>query len=626
MNRNNEIFATMPSLDNMQRSKFTRNFSHHTSFNSGRLIPFYVDEVLAGDTFDIKLASTVRMSTPIVPVMDDCFLDTYFFYVPSRLCWNRFKEFIGENARSNWNSAFDERDIVLPKIAFNKQSEQPKNENGYFQSNPDNVTFPHTLEHSLVDYFGLPYLNFQDLRGASSTEQLDFSKTNTFNMLPFEAYNLIWNNFFRDKNYCDPCPLMLQETKATDDEAVSGVYYETNMYSKNISDSPYVDSLQYLAVKPVSKFHDYFTSMLPNAQRGEPVVLPGFNDDESIVPVVTVGNDWDNEIANSFGEIGLRFRTKSNARVDTPLDLFVNGDGSGTLDGTTSSSSALGNNLKPSNLGLSLSNISKYDSRTLSMQPFLPTINDLRNAFAIQRLLEKDALGGSMYSEILYSHFGVLNPDSRVQLPEYLGGDRININMEQVIQTSESGVTPQGNASGFSLTNSVGSSFVKSFTEPGYVIGVCCVRPQHSYQNGIERMWTRTERFDFYYPALAHIGEQPVMKNEIVATPLINDHAIGYQEAWAEYRYKPSIVSSNMRTGLDDSLDIWHYADAFNVPNGIEYNAFDIEFMLENPDLIDRTLAVSSDLEPQFFGDFYVSCDSVRPMPIFSVPGLVDHH
>lgn len=591
--RNDMSVNNLPEID-IPRSKFDMPHTLHTTFNSGLLVPIYKTDVLPGDTFDMNLVSNIRMSTPIVPVMDSCYLDTYFFFVPSRLCWNRWKEFCGENPRSNWTNDVDEN-LLLPHIK-------------YTQSNIELPEGVHYLEGSLVDYFGLP---IHDLIGTSS--QADLLRCSTFDMLPFEAYNLIWNEFFRDENIQVPTPLYLQNTSQSDGEALSGIYYETGNYIAPSNSFPitadYPNMSDYLAVKRVAKFHDYFTSALPQPQKHVPISIPGFEDS-----MIVITGDQYNLPVNSQS---MSFVGPTGSPLEGSAGFFM-GDlasDNGSFDPANPQdgySGARPNNLHVSFLGQ------------------VPNINDLRNAFALQRLFEKDARGGSRYIESLKVHFNVTSPDSRLQRPEYLGGSRIDINMNQVVQTSATGDgTPQGNVSGLSHTFDSSDCFFKSFTEHGYIIGLACVRPIHSYQNGIERSWLRRERFDFYYPSLAYIGEQPVYAEEIQASDkfITTDDGIvrnvfGYQEAWAEYRYKPNLITGKMRSGVNDSLDMWHYADDFS--NRVV--TLSPDFIVETGLSIDRSLALSSEVEPQFLADFYFNTSVTRAMPLYSVPGLIDHY
>lgn len=552
MSRNDQAhFSQVPAVD-IQRSRFERPNRFFSTLNAGSLVPVYCDEILPGDTVTMDLTSLIRMTTPIFPVMDNCFLDTYFFFVPNRLVWEHWKEFNGENNTTYWTqpTEYNVPQIYAPEDGWNKGS--------------------------IADYMGIP----TDVVG-------DYS----VGALQFRAYVAIWNEFFRDQNYMEPAYFYKGDLGGNGQQAD---------YSDRWSG---IRSALYGGTPlPVSKFHDYFTSVLPQPQKGEPMQLPFFHDD--YIPVGALSNSHNfGANALNFGELDSAY----NVKVMQTGDLYTSTAAGSGSDWT--------NDLIPQNLWADMTGIS------------VGTINELRQAFQIQRLLEKDARSGTRYTSILQAHFGVTSPDSRLQRPEYLGGKRVPINIDQVIQTSSTDATsPQGNTAAFSLTVDTSSAFTKSFTEHGYLIGVACIRTDHTYQQGLDAMWTRKRRFDFYWPTLAHISEQPVFRREIFLSgePEVDDQVFGYQEAWASYRYKPSRITGAFRSNYQGTLDSWHYGDYYGAPNNDPFIA-DRDFMAETKVNVDRTLAVQSELEDQFLLNIYFDSTWVRPIPLFSVPGLIDH-
>lgn len=573
MNRNNNSrFAQAPQVD-IQRSTFDRSSGHKTTFNAGKLVPIYVDEVLPGDTFEMKTSAIIRGSTPIFPVMDNANLDIYFFFVPNRLVWDHWKEFNGENTTSKWEQTVE---YSMPQMA-------PPLTNGSVVG---------WEKGTLADYMGIPTLVGP---GASQTNP-EYS----VNHLPFRAYCLIWNEWFRDQNLQDPVLIDTGDSQTNGSHLVP----ENNPNKTAI----YQAALSGANLLPVNKYFDYFTGALPEPQKGPDVLLPL----GKTAPVITMKED----IAGvTSANAGMRFITESPiaAQQKMAINATGNGKGDGVLIGTDPNGSASEGKLIPTNL---YTNLQEATSAT---------INELRLAFQLQKLYERDARGGTRYIEIIKSHFGVTSPDARLQRPEYLGGERIPINIDQVIQTSGTieGTTPQGNTGAYSLTGNQGSYFKHSFVEHGYVLGLACVRTEHTYQQGLEKIWNRKNRFDFYWPALANIGEQAILNKEIFLQPSksTNEEAFGYQEAWAEYRYKPSRVSSAFRSNVTGSLDAWHYADYYE-----ELPKLSAEWIEETYKNVDRTLAVQSTLEDQYIADFWFKCKCTRPMPIYSIPGLIDHH
>ena len=570
MNRNNNSrFAQAPQVD-IQRSTFDRSSGHKTTFNAGKLVPIYVDEVLPGDTFEMKTSTIIRGSTPIFPVMDNANMDIYFFFVPNRLVWDHWKEFNGENTASKWEQTVE---YSIPQMAPPLSTD--KIEAGWERG-------------TLADYMGIPT---KVGPGASQ-----YNPEYTVNHLPFRAYCLIWNEWFRDQNLQDPVLI------DTGDSQTNGKHLIPEGNSITFENQA---ALQGANLLPVNKYFDYFTGALPEPQKGPDVLLPLGN----TAPVITMTTDVSGVTSSSPS---LRFISNTPINNQANVVITPTGSGKGTLNHTTANKDLLNGNLIPANL---YANLAEATSAT---------INELRLAFQLQKLYERDARGGTRYIEIIKSHFGVTSPDARLQRPEYLGGERIPINIDQVIQTSGTmqGTTPQGNTGAYSLTGNQGSYFKHSFVEHGYVLGLACVRTEHTYQQGLEKIWNRKNRFDFYWPALANIGEQAILNKEIYLQPIkkINEEAFGYQEAWAEYRYKPSRVSSAFR-GNVGSLDAWHYADYYETLPKLS-----AEWVQETYKNVDRTLAVQSTLEDQYIADFWFKCKCTRPMPIYSIPGLIDHH
>lgn len=571
MNRNsNSRFAQAPQVD-IQRSTFDRSSGHKTTFNAGKLVPIYVDEVLPGDTFEMSTSAIIRGSTPIFPVMDNANLDIYFFFVPNRLVWDHWKEFNGENTTSKWEQTVE---YSIPQMA---------------PPAAQNTAAPGWEKGTLADYMGIP----TEVGPGTSENNPEY----TVNHLPFRAYCLIWNEWFRDQNLQDPVLI------DTGDSQTKGKHL---IPEGNSITFEHQAALQGANLLPVNKYFDYFTGALPEPQKGPDVLLPLGN----TAPVITLANDIKSVTSNSQP-----MHFISNGPINTQHNVVITptSNGKGILNQTTANADLSDGKLVPSNLYADLGNATAA------------TINELRLAFQLQRLYERDARGGTRYIEIIKSHFGVTSPDARLQRPEYLGGERIPINIDQVIQTSGTmeGTTPQGNTGAYSLTGNQGSYFKHSFVEHGYVLGLACVRTEHTYQQGLEKIWNRKNRFDFYWPALANIGEQAILNKEIYLQPVksMNEEAFGYQEAWAEYRYKPSRVSSAFRSNVTGSLDAWHYADYYEV-----LPVLSAEWIQETYKNVDRTLAVQSTLEDQYIADFWFKCKCTRPMPIYSIPGLIDHH
>ena len=572
MNRNqNSHFAKNPQVQ-ISRSKFDRSSSVKLSFNVGDIVPFYVDEVLPGDTFQIDTAKLVRMQTLVTPVMDDIYLDTYYFFVPNRLVWEHWQQFMGENSESPW---IPQTQYSVPQMKLNN----------------DMLSSDDFYEGSVFDYFGIP-------KPLSDGDIL-------FNALPLRAYALIWNEWFRDQNLQNPINIHKNDSEQTAADFMAAL----KQADENMD-----------GCMRASKFRDYFTTCLPSPQKGPDVLLPL----GSWAPVKTRKENIYNytDADESYGMPNLNwFADSARLQANTGYNLNVNnntaeltkmGDSGFT---TTQKAGATGQTIVPNNLWADLENATAA------------TINQLRLAFQIQKIYERDARGGTRYIEILANHFGVTSPDSRMQRPEYLGGNRMLINVNQVVQNSETQETPQGTTTAYSLTTDVHSDFTHSFVEHGFLIGVCVARYNHTYQNGLERFWSRKDRFDYYFPILANIGEQPVYNKEIYCTGSspsaldYDDDVFGYNEAWADYRYKPNRVAGEMRSSAKTSLDMWHLADDYS-----STPALSPSWIAEDKNNVNRCLAVTSDVSNQLFGDFYIKNQCTRAMPVYSIPGLIDHH
>jgi hypothetical protein len=512
---------------NIQRSTFDRSHGYKTTFDAGVLVPFFCDEALPGDTFNLKTTVFGRLATPLKPIMDNMFLDIHFFSVPYRLVWDNFQKFMGEQVDPG-----DSTDYVLPTMTAPAA--------GY-------------AEGSTMDYLGIP-TKIKDLEHQS---------------LPLRAINLIYNEWYRDEN--------LQDSVVVDTDDGPDTYTDYN------------------TLHPRGKRKDYFTSSLPWAQKGDSVLLPLGDDAPIMYGDSIVGADISDKWYVAETDAG-------------SAAYHYYGNSAGVSSG---------------NIGASVS----YNLRADLSNATAATINQIREAFQLQKLFERDARGGTRYIEMIYAHFGVRSPDQRLQRPEYLGGGTAPLNLNPIANTSATATENQGDLAGIGTFGTGGKGFIKSFTEHEFVIGFISARADLTYQQGLNRMWSRETRYDHYWPALAHIGEQAILVKELYAqdpatdtgatgTP-DNERVFGYAERYAEYRYKPSLITGQFRSNATTSLDLWHLSQEFG-----SLPTLNSTFIEENPPM-SRIIAVPS--EPDFLLDVYFDFKCTRPMPTFSTPGLVDH-
>lgn len=539
------------------RSKFDRSHQLLTTINEGDLVPIYCDEVLPGDTAKVRLNGLIRMSTPIYPIMDNCYMDTYFFFVPCRLLWEHWENMFGENDTNYWG---ENTEYSTPKAKIKGNGI----ENG-----------------TIGDYFGIP-----------TKIPLEV------NALPARAYAMIYNEWFRDENLEAPIMVGYKKTDGAGNSEDPGV--DAEKYANKPEITAKLSEGALYATKPAKagKFHDYFTSCLPSPLKSDPVEI-------SLTGNAPVGLYANNKFTE-FGTVSKKTEIYFNTASKASIQNSQNGDRTSTVSGVTTPT---GSQTDIAYLGANLSEVTGVN------------IADLRMAIALQHIFEADARNGTRYREFLSGTWGVTSPDSRMQIPEYIGGQRIAINVNQVVQTSQTDpATGQalGNTAAYSLTTCSKQMVDYAATEYGYIIGLAVVRVEHSYQQGLATKWTRGGRFTYYDPRLAALGEQPVYNREIYAQGTEKDNEIfGYQESWADYRYKPSYVTGEMRSNYQTSLDAWHYADDYNTMPYLS-----AEWIQEGTENIDRTIAVTSAKSHQFLCDFYFNEEWYREMPIYGIPGI----